>query len=159
MTTVRVLEKLLLANMNQQTTYNPYDVDSNVTASRGRGQLFNGAQGSDANKPVIIVGGGRAEDFDAVVSAHGGIENVHVAVVGSAINRLNKEKQIAGGYPYIETAHSVYINGVDDDQQGQYYQDLAEALQKHPDVVFMWLPPIARKPLMPLRRCLILWCA
>ena len=82
-------------------------------------------------KSVVIVGGGSAEVLDDVASDFGGLEKMRVMAAGSAAFRLNKEAQLKDGYPFLERADDVVLNGVDADTKGNvdYYEKVAAALQ------------------------------
>lgn len=88
----------------------------------------------DSSKSVIIIGGGSTEDLETAINRSGGEDNVVIVMAGSAANRLNKAKQTENGYPYVETAHAVVLNGVDDGNQPVYYEGLAEAVSQHDDI-------------------------
>ena len=89
---------------------------------------------SVSKKPVVIVGGGSAEVLSDVAKEFDGLENMRVMAAGSAAFRLNREAQEKDGYPVLDRADEVVLNGVDADTPAneEYYQKVALALEKHP---------------------------
>lgn len=127
---------ILRANVNQQGGPHPERGYANIRRAirEERGRDFTPAYSENyPASPVIFVGGGSAEEFDSVFGQAGGADQVRVVAVGSAAFRLDKEAQEKAGYPHLETADSVVLNGIDDGTQGDYYDRVAKAVLNYQD--------------------------